>query len=777
MINDRLFRNFWVNPVRNLAQQDGNIGISNGVKLDKFLGLVVVVSVFCLIFVVAHRAIFDLDIWLHLKTGELILKNRIIPSHDIFSFTLKAKPWVDHEWLFQVISYLVYSKWEAEGLIILQCCIILLSLWVLFLIGYRVIKSYLEVALFIFVAAYASTSRFNIRPDMFSLFFFVLYLYFLRFYIDKKRIWLLVPLQVIWTNLHGYFFLGPLLILLFIIAEFLRRKIKSLPGQWKTEPALSDIANRRLKKIFLFILLACIINPAGLKGALYPFDIAKEVLLGRSQIFFRDIQELQSTLQVGKHLTNFGYYKLIVIFCFSLIVINFKRLKMVDILLALFFLPFSFTLRNMAFFSFLCFTIIISYLPQTISTISVNIRVQTPLKKSLYGLFKCGIAIALIVLFWQRINTILAQGYYDFDSRKLKSPLFGIDYGRYPKKAVDFILEHSVSPNILNDFNSGAYLIGRTYPERKVFIDGRTELYGPEFFKKYLDLMKGDVSAFDEIIDKYKLETILLSTASDFFYDIIKHIYGSPQWKLVFLDNSGIVFLKDSPSNQEIIDRYKINLSNYPIPKADLKELGIKRIYPAPYVKFASLFNLLEENELVMAECKEALRIMPNCAEAFHLMGKVYLRKKLFQEALENLRAAVLFLPNNVDAFVDLGACLRELKETKAALNALKGAIRINKSYAPAYYQLGWVYLTMNNHTEAINFLNKAIRYDSKNPSYHFKLGEAFYEKGKKSKDHIYIIKARGELTKASKFNIQHDSDLTQKIQGKLEEIKNACLE
>jgi tetratricopeptide (TPR) repeat protein len=753
MINDRLFRNFWV-------------------KLDKFLGLVVVVSVFCLIFVVAHRAIFDLDIWLHLKTGELILKNRIIPSHDIFSFTLKAKPWVDHEWLFQVISYLVYSKWEAEGLIILQCCIILLSFWVLFLIGYRVIKSYLEVALFIFVAAYASTSRFNIRPDMFSLFFFVLYLYFLRFYIDKRRIWLLVPLQVIWTNFHGYFFLGPLLILLFIIAEFLRRKIKSLPGQWETEFALTDIANRRLKKIFLFILLACIINPAGLKGALYPFDIAKGLLLGRAQVFFRDIQELQSTLLVGKHLTNFGYYKLIIIFCFSLIVINFKRLKIVDMLLVLFFLPFSFTLRNMAFFSFLCFTIIISYLPQTISAISVNIRVETPLRNLLY-LFRYGIAIALIVLFGQRINTILAQSYYDFDSKELKSPLFGIDYGRYPKKAVDFILDHSVSPNILNDFNAGAYLIGRAYPERKVFIDGRTELYGPEFFKKYSDLMKGDVSVFDEIIDKYRLETILLSTTSDFLYDIIKHIYRSPQWKLVFLDNSGIVFLKDSPSHQEIINRYKINLSNYPIPKADLKELGIKRIYPAPYVKFASLFNLWEENELVMAECREALRIMPNCAEAFHLMGKVYLRKKLFQEALENLRAATLFLPNNVDALVDLGACLRELKETKAALNALKGAIRFNKSYAPAYYQLGCVYLTMNNHTEAISFLNKAIRYDSKNPRYHFKLGEAFYEKSKRLKKSSYLTQAELELSKALELNSRYQNkELDKEIEDKLKEIR-----
>ena len=166
-------------------------------KLDKILGLAVVVSVFCLIFILAHRALFDLDIWLHLKTGEFIVQNKIIPSKDTFSFTLQGRPWVDHEWLFQAFSYLIYTKWQAEGLILLQCYVIILCFFVLFLMGQRTIKSYLEVAVFIFVAAYASMVRFNIRPDIFSMFFFTLYLYLLRFHIDKKGIWLLLPIQVL----------------------------------------------------------------------------------------------------------------------------------------------------------------------------------------------------------------------------------------------------------------------------------------------------------------------------------------------------------------------------------------------------------------------------------------------------------------------------------------------------------------------------------------------------------------------------------------------------
>ena len=225
-------------------------------RLDKTLGALVIASVFSLIFIVSHRAIFDLDIWLHLKAGEYILQNKIIPTFDIFSFTLNSKPWVDHEWLFQALCSLVYNKWSAEGLIMLQTYVILMSFFVLFLIGRRQISSYLEVGVFLFVAAYACLSRFNIRPEIFSLFFFSLYLYLLRFYIAQKVIWLLILVQILWVNILGYFFLGPLTTFLFLASEFLRRKCAFLPRLWREELVLSDAGYGRLQKFFLLSLLA-----------------------------------------------------------------------------------------------------------------------------------------------------------------------------------------------------------------------------------------------------------------------------------------------------------------------------------------------------------------------------------------------------------------------------------------------------------------------------------------------------------------------------------------
>lgn len=751
MVNQRLFNNFWV-------------------KLDKFLGVIAVTSIFCLIFVIAHRAIFDLDIWLHLKTGEFILQSRNIPAYDIFSFTLQGKPWIDHEWLFQVISYLIYNKWQAEGLISLQCYIILLSFFVLFLMGYKKIKSYLEVAVFLFMVVYVYSIRFNIRPDIFSMLFFALYLYLLRFQIDKKIIWLLLVIQILWVNLHGYFFLGPLVTFLFIAAEFLRRKIKFLPWQWREEFTLNDVVYKRLKKVFSFIVIVCIFNPRGFKGALYPFSVFKEILLGRTQIFFKYIQELQPTFQMYSYSRNFYY--LIILFCFSLIVINFKRLKLVEIFLVSFFFLFSFTSRNVAFFAFVGYMIIISYIGPTLRGISANIKLKTTKRETLYFLLKYGLTVFFIVWIGLRVDKILHDSYYDFQGKKFISLLSGIEQRRYPKGAVDFVLSNNIEANLFNDFNSGAYLIGRAYPKRKVFIDGRTELYGSEFFKQYQAVTEGEVEAIETTINKYNISAILLSLTSRSVPPVIKYLYTNPQWKIVFFDESGLVFLKDSPTNKDLIDKYRIDFKKYQLPIADLHILGLRSAYPLPYIQRASLFNLLHEDALVIKESKEALRIMPNCAQAYHLLGKAYLHQGLYQEALENLRATLLLTPRNVEALVDLGACLKELKDSRAAISALKGAIRFNQHYAPAYYTLGCVYLMIDNDTQAMPVLNKAIKYAPFQPQYHFKLGEALFELGKKSKDRIYIIKARDELKKASQLNRGPDLDLARDIQGKLEEIK-----
>ena len=62
----------------------------------------------------------DLDIWLHLATGRYIFETFSIPKIDILSCTIANQPWINHEWLFQMIIFLFHQWGGFEGLINLQ---------------------------------------------------------------------------------------------------------------------------------------------------------------------------------------------------------------------------------------------------------------------------------------------------------------------------------------------------------------------------------------------------------------------------------------------------------------------------------------------------------------------------------------------------------------------------------------------------------------------------------------------------------------------------------
>jgi hypothetical protein len=587
-------------------------------RQDFLLVIPLVFSVFCFIFILAHRAISSLDIWLHLKAGEFILKNKIIPAYDIFSFTFSGRPWVDHEWLFQVVSYLVYHKWQAEGLILLQTYILVLSFLVLFFIGLRIAKSYLAAAILTVVAVYASSDRFTIRPEVFSLLFFALYLYFLRFYIEKRPLWVIIPLQVLWVNSHGYFLLGPLLVFLFIASEFLRRRINFWPAGWKEQFILTDPGYRRLKKVFLFSILACFLNPYGSKGALYPVSILQGVFSGHFQIFFRYIRELQPTFQLNTDAVIF--YHLLAILCFLALRVNLNRLKIIDVALLLVFFPLGLTFRSIAFFCFVGYVIIISCLEPTSERLPGYFKLSGTPKKIL----ACAIAIAFLSFVWIKINAIKSKSYYyDPDSHKFKSTLSGIDYRYYPRGAVNFALAHGIKGNMLNDLNSGAYIIGKAYPGRRVFIDGRTELYGPDFFRQYINALEGDSEVFESLLKQYNISAVLFSLVYKSPLSIISYIYRSAQWKLVFFDHSGVIFLKDNPENRELIARFEVDLSKYVVPVTEKWVKKIRRIYPWVYIRRGRLFRLLGREDLARRELEEALRIRPDCDEAKQMLREI----------------------------------------------------------------------------------------------------------------------------------------------------------
>ncbi len=740
------------------------------ILLEKTLNISIFLATFSLIFVLAHLAIRDLDIWLHLKAGEIILQNKAIPIYDIFSFTLQGKPWINHSWLFQVITYLTFNIGQVEALILLQTFILILGFLFLFLIGYRLTNSFFKTAIFILLVIYATMLRFNIRPDIFSILFFTIYLYCLKFHSKKKAIYLLIPIQILWVNIHGYFFLGILLVFFFIFAEFLRRRLKFIPKDISEESAIDPIAYKNLQKLFYFVILVSFINPNGLRGMFYPLSIIKETILGENRLFFNFISELRPVF--GTELFFFPYYAAIIILSFLLIIVNFKKFKIIDAILLIFFTFFSFIIRHIQFGSYVGFLIILSYLDPAISKITL----EFPHKKKVFYALKYIIIILFLTWIGVKIrNTLLDNFYYNFENEETETYLLGVADSTYPKKAVDFILRNNIPGNMFNDFNSGAYLIGKTYPRRKVFIDGRTEVYGQDFVKAYDKIIKkADISEFKKLIDKYNLNAAFFNIAPGYPKELMNYLYLNPEWKLVFFSDSGIVFLKDTQLNRDIINKYEINFKKYSPPVVEIKKIGLlKNVYPYSYIRRGFLLLSFEEYDAAIREAQEALRIMPGSYEAYLIMGRAYLSKGFYREAEDYLRKVLLVNPNNLEGLVALGESLKELTEYDLAIQVLDLALNFNKNYAPAYYELSKVYSLMGNMPKALENLNQALLYAPESAQYHLEFGQLLFALAEYNKDKKLALKSQIALEKAYKLNYNGKQDLLDRVDSGLKEIKS----
>jgi len=106
-------------------------------KISLYFGWIAYAVIFVLVVYAATIEIKDLDIWLHLASGRYILENLSIPNADIFSATVFGKPWINHEWLFQICLYSVYALGGIDGLIKLQVIIIAATFLILFFLGYN----------------------------------------------------------------------------------------------------------------------------------------------------------------------------------------------------------------------------------------------------------------------------------------------------------------------------------------------------------------------------------------------------------------------------------------------------------------------------------------------------------------------------------------------------------------------------------------------------------------------------------------------------------------
>ena len=474
------------------------------------------------IFTGAAQPITDPDFWWHLKTGQYIVETRSIPHTDIFSSVRFGSEWVTHEWLSEVFIYSVFRALGFGGLIVIFSLLITVAFWIAYQ-RCRKRAGHPYVAGFaLLLGAAATMPTWGVRPQMFSLLLASIFISFLDGYYRNEKthyIWWLAPLMIVWVNIHAGFALGLALIILtmagLLLDGFLLRE-DSLPDVWRRA--------RQLSWLLIICVAAVCLNPNGARIYSYPFETLS------SQAMMQVIREWRSP---DFHNPLFQALALLLLATFSALALSNKRARPGELLmLAVTAWATLRSARNVAFFALVATPLLAEHSWICITSQRWAQSLTAPAKREPGR--KSPLKLVLNFLLLALALTVVAVGVGRAMAKQPES-----EAQQFPAAAVNFILAQRPRQPIYNEYVWGGYLIWRLYPDYRVYIDGRADVYGDGLVKEFLDVHDGR-TAWREPLDNHGIRTVLVKPDIA-LAGLLRQDSG---WQKIFEDKQAVIFVR-----------------------------------------------------------------------------------------------------------------------------------------------------------------------------------------------------------------------------------------
>ncbi len=149
----------------------------------------------------------DPDLWGHVVFGQHMLQSHSIPKVDIYSWTANGQPWINHEWVAEIILALFYTAWGGSGILLLKMAVGLAAFAVCLRLGAQSLSWPARFVAWGFaaLAVVEISYGFAARPQIFTALFMSLELLLLHQIHSGKRLWALAlpVLFLVWVNTHG----------------------------------------------------------------------------------------------------------------------------------------------------------------------------------------------------------------------------------------------------------------------------------------------------------------------------------------------------------------------------------------------------------------------------------------------------------------------------------------------------------------------------------------------------------------------------------------------
>jgi hypothetical protein len=154
------------------------------------------------------------DYWWYLPIGKATLQTGSVPSVDTLSFTQAGKPIFYQSWLAAVILWLVYQLGGLTLTFLLRGLVLGIAYCLLWWLMRRAGAGPRLASLITLVAALSASNNWGLRPQLLAYPLFVLTLWVLYSWLrgERKYLWTLAVIALVWCNLHSSYVLFFILI-------------------------------------------------------------------------------------------------------------------------------------------------------------------------------------------------------------------------------------------------------------------------------------------------------------------------------------------------------------------------------------------------------------------------------------------------------------------------------------------------------------------------------------------------------------------------------------
>jgi hypothetical protein len=477
-----------------------------------FPGLLIAVLVSVPIFVCGDRRggtriLGDPDLWWHLRNANLLFSQHSFIVRDLYSFTTLGKAWVNPEWLAEVPYFIAFHLFGELGIFLVLLCAFELIVLGTLLLSYLRSQSWQASFVATGAALFLALVNFGPRTILFGWICFLVEAIILElFRRGHDHSGLLIPLFMIWINLHGSWIIGFVFLIAFVAAGFLDRSwgyIEAIP--W------NEMQRRKLLLVTMASTVALLVNPYGWRLIVNPFDMALHQKL--------NIGSIDEWKSVNFHMAN-GKFLFLIIATFAVLTLVRRRSWVLqDVLFALMALYAGLTYVR---FLFLIGLVVCPIFAVDLGDVFRSLRPQKT-RPVLNAFLLSALALGVYLRF--PTTAVLRKGISE----------------SLPGQAISRINTFSPKDRIFNYYGWGGYMIW-TARDHPVFIDSRTDIF--EHHGVLADYLHA-ISLTDTlaVLDRYDIRYVFLPKDDPIIY-LLRNTAG---WRVNYQDGIAVIMERSAP--------------------------------------------------------------------------------------------------------------------------------------------------------------------------------------------------------------------------------------